>query len=237
MADAVACVAFDLDDTLYPERAFVRSGFRAVSDFLLDTGVVARPIAGNLEAAFDAGVRGTTFNRVLAEAGVVPEVPLIRRCVEVYRTHRWPGGHRPVEITLYADAARALAALAEAGVRMALVSDGPLAGQRAKVEALGLEEKLDAVVLTDAWGRAYWKPHPRAFREVASRLAGAPGRCVYVADNPAKDFAGPNAAGWAPSVRLRRPDGLYAGGDAPPDGPVRATVATLDALADVLPFR
>ena len=34
--------------------------------------------------------------------------------------------------------------------------------------------------------------------------------CVYVADNPTKDFAAPRALGWH-TVRIRRPGGLHAG--------------------------
>ena len=61
----ISLVAFDLDDTLYPERAFVRSGFRVVSDYLLRSGIVNRRLFSDLEAAFESGIRGRTFNHVL----------------------------------------------------------------------------------------------------------------------------------------------------------------------------
>jgi putative hydrolase of the HAD superfamily len=205
----IALVAFDLDDTLYPERAFIRSGFRAVSDYLQRERLVRRPLWPDLEAGFEAGVRDHAFDRALAAAGVTPTPPLIQTLVEIYRTRRLPDGPAPLDIRLYEDADRALTDLRRAGLRLGLVSDGPLAAQEAKVRALDLESRLDALLLTDAWGADFWKPSPRAFAEMARRLAVEPRACLYVADNPEKDFDGPAAAGWAPSVRVRRPDGLY----------------------------
>jgi len=228
---AISLVAFDLDDTLYPERAFVRSGFRAVSDHLARTGVVDHPVEADFEAVFDAGVRGRTFNHVLEALGVEPTERLIRDLVRIYRSHRSPSGARRPEIALYPDADRALTDLEASGLRRALVSDGALEAQQAKVEALGLAERLDAIVLTDAWGPQFWKPHPRAFRELTDRFGLMPGECLYVADNPAKDFQGPAEAGWRPSIRVRRKDGLHR--DAPLSDPrqVCATVPGLEGLA------
>jgi putative hydrolase of the HAD superfamily len=205
----IRLVAFDLDDTLYPERAFVVSGFRVVSDHLLAVGMVDHPLAGDLLAAFDAGVRGRTFNYVLEGCGVEVGETLVRKLVEIYRSHRLPSGARRPEIALYADADQTLTDLRAAGLKTALVSDGPLIAQQAKIEALGLAERLDALILTDAWGPRFWKPHPRAFRELADRFGARPEECLYVADNPAKDFAGPATAGWRPCVRVRRGDGFH----------------------------
>jgi len=232
----IALVAFDLDDTLYPERAFIRSGFRAVSDYLQRERLVRRPLWPDLDAGFEAGVRDHAFDRALAAAGVTPTPPLIQTLVEIYRTHRLPGGGAtPLDIRLYEDADRALADLRRAGLRLGLVSDGPLAAQQAKVRALGVETRLDDIVLTDALGPEFWKPSPRAFAEMARRLAVEPHACLYVADNPQKDFDGPAAAGWAPSVRVRRPDGLYRdtrlGAAATP---LAATLPDLSGLVAVL---
>jgi len=92
---------------------------------------------------------------------------------------------------------------------------------------------MDAVILTDEWGRPFWKPHPRAFVELASRLAARPTDCVYVADNPEKDFQGPAAAGWRPSIWIRRPGGLY-GQTPPPAGLVGGMIGGLDELEPTL---
>ncbi len=230
----VRLVAFDLDDTLYPEREFVLSGFRCASDHLVARGILERPIFDDLEAAFEAGVCGNTFNHVLEAAGVQPTDELIAELVEVYRTHRTAGGAARPDIAPYPDVEPTLARLAAEGVVRGVITDGPLACQRLKVEALGLEPLLEAVVLTDAWGREFWKPHPRAFREMAERLGVEPAACVYVADNPAKDFQGPAEAGWRASIRIRRPDGLHRDEPIRRCDPVAATIDTLDDLPEHL---
>jgi putative hydrolase of the HAD superfamily len=232
---SVSLVAFDLDDTLYPERAFVRSGFRVVSEFLQREGFIDHAIWPELVKGFEAGVRDRAFDRVLLDAGVVPSKALINTLVEIYRSHRLPEGPVQPDIQLHPDAERALARLRLAGLRLGLITDGPVAAQQLKVDALGLADRLDVLILTDQWGRDFWKPNPRAYREVASRLDADPAECVYVGDNPEKDFDGPATAGWASSIHIRRPDGLYI--DATPSahmGPVAAVITNLDMLETVL---
>ena len=52
-----------------------------------------------------------------------------------------------------------------------------------------------------------------------------------MADNPAKDFAGPRSLGWH-TVRLRRADGLHAAAPSGPD--VDREIVTLDELDEAL---
>jgi len=230
----IALVAFDLDDTLYPESDFVRSGFRVVSDYLERRGIVRRPLWSDFQAAFEAGVRGNVFDRVLEAAGVPPTPALIQILVDIYRSHRLPDGPVPPSIRLFDDADRVLASLRRQGLRLGLISDGPLEAQRLKVETLGLQDRLDAILLTDEWGKDWWKPHPRAFQELAQRLAVDPASCIYVADNPQKDFDGPAAAGWSPSVWIRRPDGLYRDAPLADARLVAATISSLDDLGEAI---
>jgi putative hydrolase of the HAD superfamily len=228
-------VAFDLDDTLYPEREFVRSGFRVVSRFLQEEGVLDRPLWPDLEAAFDAGVREHALDRALEAAGVRPTPALIATLVDVYRTHRLPSGPVQPGIRFYRDVMPALARLRAAGVRLGLITDGPLAAQQTKVRALDVAHSMDVTILTDEWGAEFWKPHPRAFLEMADQLRVEPAACIYVADNPAKDFDGPAAAGWRPSIRIRRPDGLHSDAPmGPGKGPVAAVISGLDELGQAL---
>ncbi|MDP6943292.1 MAG: HAD family hydrolase [Myxococcota bacterium] len=222
MSDATStCIVWDVDDTLYLERDYVRSGFTAVGQALRD----AHGIDGFGESAwrlFEAGVRGDTFDRALADLGVEGASSLVPWMVGVYREHR-------PDIALCEDAAQAVAALSE--LPMAAITDGPLASQQAKVDALGVADFASPVILTATLGPGMGKPHPRAFEAVMTAHGGAPERFVYVADNPHKDFIGPRALGWR-TVRLRRPLGLHAaalGGD-----DIDAEITTLAALRSVL---
>lgn len=63
----VHCVVFDIDDTLYLERDYVRSGFLAVEGIVAER-FAARGFADQAWAAFERGVRGTIFNECLPNA-------------------------------------------------------------------------------------------------------------------------------------------------------------------------
>lgn len=218
-------VVLDIDDTLYLERAYVRSGFAAVGVWAhRELGVAG--LGERAWAAFEAGVRGTIFDDALAACGVEPGPDVVPRLVGVYRTHR-------PDIVLLPDA-RAWLDARRAGVAVAVVTDGPLASQQAKADALGLTRWADPLVFTEALGPGRGKPHPAAF-EQTQRAVGLSGpACAYVADNPAKDFAGPRQLGWR-TVRVRRPGGLH---EAAPSGDdVDAEITTLDRLDAALDGR
>ena len=196
-------VVFDIDDTLYLERDYVRSGFRAVGAWARRSLGVP-DMADRAWAAFESGVRSTIFDAVLAGAGIEATPDLIARMVACYREHQ-------PDITLLDDARAALDGASSLGP-VAVVTDGPLASQSAKARSLGLATWSQTVVFTGALGPGFGKPHPRAFELVEERLGAAGERCTYVADNPAKDFAAPHDRGWT-TVRVRRPRGLHYGVD------------------------
>lgn len=209
MVDATApsqVVVFDIDDTLYLERDYVRSGFRAVGDWAR-RALGVPDLADRAWAAFEGGVRSTILDTALEAAGVEVTPELIGRLVSCYREHQ-------PDIALLGDARATLDAVAAAGgeVAMAVVTDGPLASQTAKARSLALATWSDHVIFTEALGPGFGKPHVRAFELVEQRLGVSGDRCVYVADNPAKDFAGPRRLGWR-TIRVRRPRGLHCGVD------------------------
>jgi putative hydrolase of the HAD superfamily len=193
-------VVFDIDDTLYLERDYVRSGFAAVGAWArAELGVA--DLGDRAWEAFEAGARGRILDVALAACGVRANGRLVPRLVDVYRSHT------PTIDLL--DDVRAWLATRAADVTLAVVTDGPRASQRAKAAALGLGAWADPVVVTEELGPGLGKPHPAAFEcaEAATGLAGA--ACAYVADNPTKDFAGPRSRGWR-TVRVRREAGLHA---------------------------
>ena len=193
-------VIFDLDDTLYLERDFARSGFIAAGDWL-------RREAGSVWTGqiCQEDVRGRPSDRASSTkrsklSGSAPIRRLSSLLVEIYRTHE-------PTIALAADAARYLCF--PAGRFLAgLMTDGPSGTQQAKVRALELESALDFIVYTDALGRGYGKPHPRAFELVEAWAAPYGLPLAYVADNPLKDFVTPRARGWW-TVQMERPERVH----------------------------
>lgn len=199
MSTAPLGVAFDLDDTLYLERDYVKSGFRAVAEHVAagDGGLAERAFVLMWEG-FLGGARGTTFNTLLATFPELGERHAITELVACYREHA-------PSIDFLPGAEDLLLELQTRGVRLAVISDGPLVSQAAKAAALGVSRYAEPVVLTDAWGHSYWKPHARAFETVAEAFGLPPERLLYVGDNPEKDFHAPTRLGWR-SVRLKLPE-------------------------------
>lgn len=203
-----AVVVFDMDDTLYLERDFARSGFGAVGRQFaerFDGTLFARHCIALLEA----GERGNIFDLALRRLDVAPADDLIGALVAAYREH-------PPEIALCADADRFLRRTRAAAT--GLISDGPGRTQAAKVAALGLRERIDHIVLTGEWPAGFGKPHPRAFEHIEQATGHSGGALVYIADNAAKDFLAPNRLGWQ-TVQILREGRIH---DAPPPGPEHA---------------
>lgn len=220
-------VVFDLDDTLYLERDFVRSGFAAVGEWLRAHRGVG-DFAAHAWDLFLAGRRGDVFDRALPELGLEPQPALIRRLVAVYREHL-------PAIRLEPAAADLLAAL-QGRCRLAVLTDGYHDTQRRKIAALALDARCRPIVCTDQWGREHWKPSPRGFLHIQQALEAPPERCIYIGDNPAKDFRAPKSLGWR-TLRLRHPDGEHArAAAASPLDEADATVASLAevSIADLL---
>lgn len=193
-------IVFDLDDTLYLERDYVASGFRAVAAWMRARGV-ADGLEDAMFALFAEGTRGRIFNDALARCGHPAPDALIARMLTVYRQHRPRIGMQP-------DAARFLRDPPER-TGFAIVTDGFLDAQRRKLRALDVHRcGIGLAVCTDRWGRAAWKPHPMAFRHVQQHFGLDPKCFVYVADNPSKDFHAPRQLGWQ-TVRIARPDRLH----------------------------
>jgi putative hydrolase of the HAD superfamily len=192
---------FDLDDTLYPEKEYVRSGFQAVAAWSEgNLGITAEQGFGELLRLFDQGLRGDTFDHWLEIHGFT-ERSLVAKLVEVYRQHE------PV-ISPFPEIPALLRSL-RVQYRLGMVSDGYLEVQKRKYRALKLARYFDAIVFSDEWGPKAWKPSTVPFQAILERLGRlAPGETVYVADNPAKDFLGARRIGMA-TVRLRRANGFH----------------------------
>jgi putative hydrolase of the HAD superfamily len=205
-------IGFDLDDTLYPERAFVLSGFEAVAGWIeAEVGLPKAATARELTDFFSGGVRGDTFDRWL-KSHDLPVGSYRERMVEVYRRHA-------PRLAAYPDVVPSLQRLWKT-YRLGLATEGPAKVQHAKLDALGLRGLLQRVVILGEGDRARWKPDPWPLERLADALRVAPGEMVYVGDNPAKDFLAARRAGMT-GVRIRRPDGLHSAEEplAPEDAP------------------
>jgi putative hydrolase of the HAD superfamily len=190
---------FDLDDTLYPEREYVRSGFRALGEWAERRFSLSQVIVqAKLESLFDAGFQNDAFQWWLSEQNL-PE-SLLPEMVKMYREHT-------PEIAFYTDAEAVLENL-KPHFRLGLVTEGRRTAQEAKIRALGVERWIKAVVILGEEDRGVWKPNREPFDRILGMLSIEGGEAAYVGDNPRKDFRGAREAGLR-TVRIRREGGLH----------------------------
>lgn len=187
-------VIFDLDDTLYSEKEYIRSGYEAVAEYLGETSYAER-----LWSYFENGKAAIT--ELLKEIGRETEE---KECLEIYRFHE-PCIH------LYDGVKELIEDLKDRGIKVGIITDGRPEGQRNKLKALGLDEiiDLDNIIITDELGGVQFrKPCDVAFRIMLTRWRLNSADVVYVGDNLKKDFQAPQQLGMR-SIWFQNKDGLY----------------------------
>lgn len=191
----IKAVIFDLDDTLYGEKEYVRSGYRMVAKVL--------PQVENVEQRlWELFAQGKpAIDELLMQEAIYAE-ELKRQCLMAYR-------NQIPDIHLYAGVRNMLKKLKKEHF-LGLITDGRPEGQRAKIRVLGLEPMFDCMIVTDELGGAdFRKPNPTAFKQMAGKLEVAYEQMCYIGDNIRKDFIAPENLGMQ-CIWFRNEDGLYA---------------------------
>jgi len=187
--DDVDAVIFDLDDTLYSEKDYVKSGFHAVAEYF---GI--HSMAEEMWLVFEQ--HGKPIDEMLEIHGFAGKKS------EALHTYRF---HKP-DIILYQGIAEMLTRI-EQSKRVGIITDGRPEGQRAKLDALGLND-YEVIVTDELGGADFRKPNDTAFRLMQSRLQIPFEKMVYVGDNIQKDFIAPMNLKMK-CIWFRNKDGLY----------------------------
>ena len=189
-------VIFDLDDTLYSEKQYVKSGYKTVAKLLGDEA-----LADRLWTYFENGK--PAIDELLNELGCMGRK---EECLEAYRKQM-------PEITLYDGVVCMIEDLKAKGIKVGIITDGRPEGQRNKIKALGLESLVDDIIITDELGGPQFrKPCDIAFRIMQNRWRLPYEQIVYVGDNPNKDFQACRKLGMRWKY-FRNEDGIYFDGD------------------------
>lgn len=201
-------VIFDLDDTLYSEKEYVKSGYKAVSEYFG---------GGYEEMLWNYFVNGKpAIDELLKELGCENEKDKI---LKIYRSHK-------PDIHLYSGVTELIEMLKAEGKKVGIITDGRPEEQRAKVHALRLEGLIDDVIITDELGGIQFrKPCDIAFRIIVIRWRLNPAEIVYIGDNPIKDFQAPQQLGMK-SIYFNNTDGLYT-------TDVNLNIETIKAITDI----
>lgn len=185
MKNKFEVIIFDLDDTLYKERDFVESGFKAVAKYVEENFEIPQKsfyklIIENLNRKS----RGKIFDDALKQYNIFNK-SLVKKLIGVYRDHN-------PKIKVFPRVFNLLKSLRK-NYKLALVTDGNALVQRRKVKTLGIGKIFDVIVFTDDFKKP--KPSPFAFRKVTRFFRVKPGKVVYIADDPNKDFIGAKKLG------------------------------------------
>ena len=213
---------FDLDDTLYPERSYVQSGFRAVAARLEQRfGWNADEILSEMTDILGREGRGAVFNRLLARRGIGRQADVVD-CVRTYR-HHWPS------IALFPSAELVLHRLSGSPY---LVTDGHKVVQNLKVQALNLESRFVKIFMTHRYGIRHAKPSTHCFDRIRERERCQWEDLAYVGDNPAKDFVNLTPLGV---LTVRVLTGEHGHVRARSGSEARVVIEDLSQLPDALP--
>ena len=206
----IKALVFDLDDTLYGEKEYVRSGFKAVSEYL------EGEYEDKLWTYFES--KQPAIDLLLSELGRENEKDKV---LEVYRNHK-------PTIHLYPGVKELLLYLKEQKIKVGIITDGRPEGQKNKLDSLGI--CVDDVIITDSLGGIQFrKPCDIAFRIMQTKWRLFSSEIVYIGDNPMKDFQAPQQLGMK-AIWFKNSDGLYRS-----TGPT-GQMWTVENIVDVVDF-
>lgn len=195
-------IVVDLDDTLYLERDYVRSGCEAASELFTydDQRYVFMARCEELIAASDFSMILNRALRAVHDAAGKNVDITVNDLLYTYRTHE-------PEIELQPDALEFINwYVHKTGHPIDVITDGPALRQELKLRALGIKPDVWPVYPSVIGAE---KPNSWAFQLVQTRHPSYGGKkFVYIGDNPRKDFYAPRKLGWK-AVRIKRPGGLY----------------------------
>lgn len=218
-AGPLRAVVFDLDDTLADLSGAERLAWESVS------GVIEELVPGIDIAAFRAryvavadghyerfvageiDFRGYRYER-LADA-LAPWRPLDDDLFLAYSVEK----RRIIEeLWAVVDAVPTLELLRARGLRIGVLTNGPSAMQRRKLEVIGLTGHVDAVAVSEEIGVG--KPDPASYAYALDALGVEAGEAAMVGDSLVNDVEGALAAGLAAAIWVTRRDAAAPAGAA-----------------------
>lgn len=195
----IKCVIFDLDDTLYNERTYVECAMLNVAEYFHNKYVLNKDESyTELINILDEKGRGRVFDEFMEMHNIDEEVMNV---VGVYRDTR-------PSLELYDDARDVINELKNRNILLGIITDGCSKVQHNKISGLNIQEMFDDIIMTDDYDNAA-KPSIVPYKMILENHNNInAGECIYIGDNPNKDFIGAKKLGMA-TARIVREAGMH----------------------------
>jgi putative hydrolase of the HAD superfamily len=173
----IRAILLDLDNTLYDEHTFVKSGFKAVSKAMArKLDISEDDLYQTLWQTFLKVERNQVFSETLKHFGVF-DADLIPEMLEAFRNH-YPA------ISVFEDVYCTLIALKEK-FALGLITGGKREVQENKIKALKLDDYFEVVTYAEEYGG---KCCPKPFVVTLQKLQVSAEESVLVDDDPLQSF-------------------------------------------------
>jgi putative hydrolase of the HAD superfamily len=190
-ADSHSYFVFDLDDTLYLEKDYLKSAYYAIC-----TNIVPQ----NAQNLFDE-MLSIHFSGGNAFEFLIEKYPTLNLSLEkllyLYRNH-YP------KIALREGVLDMLLEIKSRGSKIGIITDGREITQTNKINALGLDKLVDKLVISEKFGAS--KPVSALYESFMQPDHNK--HFFYFGDNIQKDFISPKKLGWT-CIGILDPENIH----------------------------
>ncbi len=174
--DSQTVIVFDLDDTLYNEIEYLKSAYIQIS----------KELEPNKWKRLYATLFSMYRNKLNAFEYITSNYDIsVKYLIELYRNH-YP------DILPFPGVVESLKKIKTIGGHVAVLTDGRSITQRNKISALGLNELIDFIIISEEIGTE--KPNKKNFLAIEKKFNA--NNYYYIGDNIKKDFISPNSLKW-----------------------------------------
>lgn len=205
----IKSVVFDFDHTLYDRDATYENMLDSFMTFFADflrPDISREEVLSTIQRCDRTGIyKAPHWEAIYAdtvESGIFRKEPTYSVYYNDYIEQNYPQAIAP-----YTDTIPMMDLLHSRGLKLGILTNGPVEYQRAKIVRMGLDQHVDLVVVGDELPHP--KPHPTSFAFVCEQLDCLPEETMYVGDHPINDVDGARRAGligvWFRSVGIWLP--------------------------------
>ncbi len=180
-------LVFDLDDTLYLQADYKRSGFKAVANWLEEhENLERREVYTALNDILEE--KGPShpyiFDLFVTQKNLDPK--LVKTLVDLFIKHQ-------PQISCFEGVINMFNRLRKK-YQLGILTDGRHSSQQKKIEALKLEPLCKYILYSDSLKLS--KPAPELFQRFEKKFNLCGKQLAYIGDNPKKDFIGAKERKW-----------------------------------------